>query len=160
MLDLDPNHGPALANLAVLLDRLGEIDGAVEIADRALHYFPGHPHLVRIMDDNKAAGGKLQSEPVVMPHTQTQMVNQTLTHASSASSVEPTPTPVDDDNGGQTLVEDEMLANDEEESETTDGEPNDTQLQTIEDTSVDLDSLCRDARTRFHKVMQKVQCTT
>ena len=145
-LDLDPNHGPALANLAVLLDRLGEIDGAVEIADRALHYFPGHPHLVRIMDDNKAAGGKLQSEPVVMPHTQTQMVNQTLTHASSASIVEPTPTPVDDDDGGQTLVEDEMLANDEEvESETTDGEPNDTQLQTIEETSVDLDSLCRDA---------------
>ena len=35
-LDLDPNHGPALANLTVLLDRLGEIDGAVEIADRAL----------------------------------------------------------------------------------------------------------------------------
>ena len=44
-LDLDPNHGPALANLAVLLDRLGDTDGALEIADRALNYFPGHPHL-------------------------------------------------------------------------------------------------------------------
>ena len=57
------------------------------------------------MDDNKAAGGKLQSEPVVMPHTQTQMVNQTLTHASSASSVEPTPTPVDDDDGGNIIIQ-------------------------------------------------------
>ena len=41
-LDLDPDHGPALANLAVLLDRLGDADGALEIADRALKYFPGH----------------------------------------------------------------------------------------------------------------------
>ena len=80
-LDLDPNHGPALANLAVLLDRLGETDGALEIADRALKYFPGHPHLVKIMDTNKAAGGVIHSTPRVMPHTQEQLVNQTLTHA-------------------------------------------------------------------------------
>ena len=79
-LDLDPNHGPALANLAVLLDRLGETDGAVEIADRALKYFPGHPHLVKIMDSNKAAGGVLHATPTVMPHTQDKLVNQTLTH--------------------------------------------------------------------------------
>ena len=45
-----------LSNLAVLLDRLGETDGAVEIAHRALQYF-GHPHLVKIMESNKAAGG-------------------------------------------------------------------------------------------------------
>lgn len=80
-LDLDPNHGPALANLAVLLDRLGETDGALEIADRALKYFPGHPHLVKIMDSNKAAGGVIHSTPRVMPHTQENLVNQTLTHA-------------------------------------------------------------------------------
>ena len=55
-LDLDPNHGPALANLAVLLDRLGDTDGALEIADRALN-ISGHPHLVKIVDNNKAAGG-------------------------------------------------------------------------------------------------------
>ena len=83
-LDLDPNHGPALANLAVLLDRLGESDGAVEIADRALKYFPGHPHLVKILDTNKAAGGVLHSTPTVMPHTQEKLVNQTLTHAVDA----------------------------------------------------------------------------
>ena len=78
-LDLDPNHGPALANLAVLLDRLGEMDGAVEIAHRALQYFPGHPHLVNIMDSNKAAGGIIHSTPTVMPHTQEKLVDQNLT---------------------------------------------------------------------------------
>ena len=80
-LDLDPNHGPALANLAVLLDRLGETDGAVEIAHRALQYFPGHPHLVKIMDSNKAAGGVMRQTPTVMPHTQEKLVDQNLTHA-------------------------------------------------------------------------------
>ena len=80
-LDLDPNHGPALANLAVLLDRLGETDGAVEIAHRALQYFPGHPHLVKIMDANKAAGGVIRQTPAVMPHTQEKLVDQNLSHA-------------------------------------------------------------------------------
>ena len=80
-LDLDPNHGPALANLAVLLDRLGDTDGALEIADRALNYFPGHPHLVRIVETNRAAGGVIRSTPTVMPHTQEKLVEQTLTHA-------------------------------------------------------------------------------
>ena len=83
-LDLDPNHGPALANLAVLLDRLGETDGAVEIAHRALQYFPGHPHLVKIMESNKAAGGVMHSTPTVMPHKQETLVEQTLTHAVDA----------------------------------------------------------------------------
>lgn len=78
-LDLDPNHGPALANLAVLLDRLGEMDGAVEIAHRALQYFPGHPHLVKIMDSNKAAGGVIHTTPTVMPHTQDKLVEQNFT---------------------------------------------------------------------------------
>jgi tetratricopeptide (TPR) repeat protein len=78
-LDLDPKHGPALANLAVLLDRLGENDGAIEIAHRALQHFPGHPHLVKIMDTNTAAGGVLHSTPKVMPHTQEKLVDQNLT---------------------------------------------------------------------------------
>ena len=84
-LDLDPNHGPALANLAVLLDRLGENDGALEIAHRALQYFPGHPHLVKIMDTNKAAGGVMHSTPKVMPHTQDKLVEQNFTPAINSS---------------------------------------------------------------------------
>ena len=84
-LDLDPKHGPALANLAVLLDRLGEMDGAIEIANRALHFFPGHPHLVKIIDSNKAAGGVLHSSPQVMPHTQEKLVDQHLSHANESN---------------------------------------------------------------------------
>ena len=84
-LDLDPQHGPALANLAVLLDRLGEMDGAIEIANRALHFFPGHPHLVKIIDSNKAAGGILHSSPQVMPHTQEKLVDQHLSHANESN---------------------------------------------------------------------------
>jgi len=80
-LDLDPNHGPALANLAVLLDRLSDADGALEIADRALKYFPGHPHLIKIVETNRAAGGVIRSTPSVMPHTQEKLVDQTLSHA-------------------------------------------------------------------------------
>lgn len=82
-LDIDPNHGPALANLAVLLDRLGDNDGSVEIANRALEFFPGHPYLVKILDDNKKAGGTIQDSPKVLPHTQENLVNQNLTHAVS-----------------------------------------------------------------------------
>ena len=78
-LDLDPEHGPALANLAVLLDRLGEMDGAVEIAHRALQFFPGHPHLVTIMDSNREAGGVIHNTPTVMPHTQEKLVEQNIT---------------------------------------------------------------------------------
>lgn len=79
-LDLEPNHGPALANLAVLLDRLGEMDGAIEIANRALQYFPGHPHLVKIMDSNKAAGGVLHASPNIMPHTRDKLVEQNISN--------------------------------------------------------------------------------
>ena len=82
-LDIDPNHGPALANLAVLLDRLGDNDGSVEIANRALEFFPGHPYLVKILDDNRRAGGIIQDSPKILPHTQENFVNQNLTHAIS-----------------------------------------------------------------------------
>lgn len=43
----DPEHIPAMANLAVILDALGE-PGAAEHAKKALVHFPGHPVLTRI----------------------------------------------------------------------------------------------------------------
>ena len=142
-LDLDPNHGPALANLAVLLDRLGETDGAVEIAHRALQYFPGHPHLVKIMDANKAAGGVIRQTPAVMPHTQAKLVDQNLSHAIDSN--------VDD-----LFVDDEpetMVSNDivepfedlvEEEKEEFVPEP---VVEVVEEIipPVDLDELCKRA---------------
>ena len=42
-----PNHGPAMANLAVLLDAMGE-EGASKMAQLALEHFPGHPVLIQI----------------------------------------------------------------------------------------------------------------
>ena len=143
-LDLDPNHGPALANLAVLLDRLGETDGALEIADRALKYFPGHPHLVKIVDNNKAAGGVIHSTPRIMPHTQEQLVNQTLTHAVDTGiediieqdnpedtevTFESEPTPIVDSLNDNTL--DDILEDE-------------TELEPIHET-VNIDELCAHA---------------
>ena len=84
-LDLDSEHGPALANLAVLLDRLGDIDGAVEVAMKSLNFFPGHPHLLKIVEQNKAAGAKINPNSVVMPQTKQRMVDQRLQPAVDAS---------------------------------------------------------------------------
>jgi len=136
-LDLDPNHGPALANLAVLLDRLGENDGAVEIAHRALQYFPGHPHLVNIMNSNKAAGGVLHTTPQVMPHTQEKLVDQnvsltrdqggndSLNHEGSLAEVE-------------TVLEESIEAMMVQEPETPIEEA-------IEEEAIDVDNLCSQA---------------
>jgi len=139
-LDLDPAHGPALANLAVLLDRLGETDGAVEIAHRALQFFPGHPHLVKIMESNKAAGGIMHSTPTVMPHKQESLVEQTLTHAVNA--------------GVDNLFEEDeteeviQISTDSEDvvEEQTETEELPTEVLFEEEPeSIDLDSLCAQA---------------
>ena len=139
-LDLDPNHGPALANLAVLLDRLGETDGAVEIAHRALQYFPGHPHLVKIMESNKAAGGMMHSTPTVMPHKQETLVEQTLTHAVNAG--------VDDlFDEGKDVDEIENATEDDsvvEENVVSDSVTADSLFEE-EIEAIDLDSLCEQA---------------
>ena len=141
-LDLDPNHGPALANLAVLLDRLGDADGALEIADRALNYFPGHPHLVKIVESNRAAGGVIRSTPTVMPHTQEKLVEQTLTHAV--------------DSGVNDLFEDELTyESDELDEDSEDKTENVPEIITQEEpdldidgtVEVDLDMLCKEATT-------------
>ena len=139
-LDLDPNHGPALANLAVLLDRLGDADGALEIADRALKYFPGHPHLVKIVDNNKAAGGVIRSTPTVMPHTQEKLVEQTLTHAVDSG--------IDDlfeEEAAQETFEvenTEVVEIDESPEIITQEEP---EVVTEEPQRIDLDLLCSEA---------------
>ena len=142
-LDLDPNHGPALANLAVLLDRLGETDGAVEIAHRALQYFPGHPHLVKILDSNKAAGGVIRQTPAVMPHTQEKLVDQNLSHAIDSN--------VDDlfeEDKPETMVSNEIVESFEdlveEEKEEFVPEP---VVEVVEEIipPVDMDELCNNA---------------
>ena len=139
-LDLDPNHGPALANLAVLLDRLGDADGALEIADRALNYFPGHPHLVRIVETNRAAGGVIRSTPTVMPHTQEKLVEQTLTHAVDSG--------IDDLFEEESHPEYAEVDNSEEyetESILEIGAHEVPELEIEEPQEIDLDMLCNEA---------------
>ena len=142
-LDLDPNHGPALANLAVLLDRLGEADGAVEIAHRALQYFPGHPHLVKIMESNKAAGGVMHSTPTVMPHKQESLVDQKLTHAVNAG--------VDDlfDDEETVEITEEVAESIPEVEAPTEPEIVAEDLIEEEVESIDLDALCTQATQSF-----------
>ena len=47
-LDLNPDHAPATANLAILLDRIGDEVGAAAMARRGLEFFPGHPSLTDV----------------------------------------------------------------------------------------------------------------
>ncbi len=143
-LDLDPNHGPALANLAVLLDRLGEADGALEIADRALKYFPGHPHLVKIMESNKAAGGVIHSTPTVMPHTQEQLVNQTFTHAvnSGVEDILDNQQPIED--SVSEIISDENISDNAEEESTSETLIEETEPEPDQD-DINIQDLCQQA---------------
>jgi tetratricopeptide (TPR) repeat protein len=47
-LDLNEHHAPATANMAILLERIGDLEGAYDMAQRALGFFPGHPALVEL----------------------------------------------------------------------------------------------------------------
>lgn len=54
-LDLNPDHAPATANLAILLDRIGDEVGAAAMARRGLEFFPGHPSLTDVLTRSKNA---------------------------------------------------------------------------------------------------------
>ena len=55
-LDLNENHAPATANMAILLERIGDLEGAYEMAEKALKFFPGHPALVDLKVRSKNSG--------------------------------------------------------------------------------------------------------
>ena len=137
-LDLDPNHGPALANLAVLLNRLGDNDGSIEIASRALEFFPGHPYLVKILEDNKKAGGVASSTPKVLPRTQEKLVDQNLSHSFSAT--------IEDMDSNSVNLESELDSPAEQKDIIEDNTVNEPIIEEslIEDT-IDLDSICNEA---------------
>ena len=54
-LDNSPGHGAASANLAVLLQRMGHPEDAVQHAQNGLIAFPGHPALIDIVNSAGAA---------------------------------------------------------------------------------------------------------
>jgi tetratricopeptide (TPR) repeat protein len=47
-LDINPDNAPATANIATLLERIGDYSAAYKMAVRALHFFPGHPLLLDV----------------------------------------------------------------------------------------------------------------
>ena len=71
-LDINPDNAPATANIATLLERIGDDSAAYEMAVRALHFFPGHPLLLDVK--NRCAESDetipLESMPLQSP-TQT-----------------------------------------------------------------------------------------
>ncbi len=71
-LDLNEEHAPATANLAILLERIGDEVGAYEMASRALVFFPGHPTLTELQSRCKGSIESVEIEemPVIEP-TQT-----------------------------------------------------------------------------------------
>ncbi|MBT4070298.1 MAG: tetratricopeptide repeat protein [Euryarchaeota archaeon] len=54
-IDLNPDHAPATANLASILERMGELIPAYDMAMKGLVFYPGHPALVDITKRCKSA---------------------------------------------------------------------------------------------------------
>ena len=74
-LDLNENHAPATANMAILLERIGDLEGAYDMAERALGFFPGHPALVELQARCKDSGISVSMESMQPSVTVTQEVD-------------------------------------------------------------------------------------
>ena len=61
-LDLNDQHAPATANLSILLERIGDLEGAYSMAEKALMFFPGHPALVQLRERCKDSGISVSME--------------------------------------------------------------------------------------------------
>ncbi|MEC8609737.1 MAG: tetratricopeptide repeat protein [Candidatus Thermoplasmatota archaeon] len=76
-LDLNPDHAPATANLAILLDRIGDDAGAAAMARRGLEFFPGHPSLTDVL--NRTKGAPVEEVPDEIETTVTKATHQEST---------------------------------------------------------------------------------
>ena len=83
-LDMQEDHGPAAANLAVLLDRTGSSAEAATFANRALKSFPSHPDLARISNQ-----GPAEESPAI----ETGVVPTSTPEVITAPPVQPAPSP-------------------------------------------------------------------
>lgn len=61
-LDLNDQHAPATANLSILLERIGDLEGAYSMAEKALVFYPGHPALVQLRERCKDSGISVSME--------------------------------------------------------------------------------------------------
>ena len=71
-LDINPNNAPATANIATLLERIGDDAAAYEMAVKALEFFPGHPMLLDVKSRCAESGLKMPLEAMpIQPPSQT-----------------------------------------------------------------------------------------
>ena len=77
-LDLNEEHAPATANLAILLERIGDLEGAYNMAERALGFFPGHPALVALQARCKDSGISVTMEAMQPSVEVTQTVDMAM----------------------------------------------------------------------------------
>lgn len=77
-LDLNDQHAPATANMAILLERIGDLEGAYDMAERALAFFPGHPALVELQARCKDSGLSVAMESMQPSVQVTQEVDMKL----------------------------------------------------------------------------------
>jgi len=76
-LDLNPEHAPATANLAILYDRIGDESGAAAMARRGLEFFPGHPSLTDVL--NRTMHAPAEEVPDAIESTVTKATHQDST---------------------------------------------------------------------------------
>ena len=74
-LDLNDQHAPATANLSILLERIGDLEGAYAMAEKALGFFPGHPALVQLKERCKDSGISVSMEAMQPSMEVTQAVD-------------------------------------------------------------------------------------
>ena len=86
-LDLNPDHAPATANLAILLDRIGDEVGAAAMARRGLEFFPGHPSLTDVLSRSKNASVEEVPEAIESTITKATHHESTLVNVMADSGV-------------------------------------------------------------------------
>ena len=88
-LDLNENHAPATANMAILLERIGDLEGAYDMAEKALNFFPGHPALVDLKIRCKNSGLSVPMEAMKPSIEVVQEVDmQVVTEVAEAAGIE------------------------------------------------------------------------
>ncbi|MEC8142681.1 MAG: tetratricopeptide repeat protein, partial [Candidatus Thermoplasmatota archaeon] len=87
-LDLNPDHAPATANLAILLDRIGDDAGAAAMARRGLEFFPGHPSLTDVLNRTKSAPAEEVPDEIEMTVTKATHQESTLNVVMEETGVE------------------------------------------------------------------------
>ena len=77
-LDLNEEHAPATANLSILLERIGDLEGAYTMAGKALNFFPGHPALIALQERCKDSDIAVSMEAMQPSVQVTQEVDMAL----------------------------------------------------------------------------------